>query len=294
MKIDVDAVVFDIDGVLVDSSRSFRKVIAKTVQFYFENILKFKGNEQLVKQEEIKLFKDVGGFNNDWELTESLVLFYLCKSALLDSKELAVLRFQEPFMEGYVRRGVDTFQKAVFSFLDSEKDKQAAVGLWNKPLVRQIFQEFYAGDGYCQDYYGFSPVYVKGEGLIKKEVSLINNSLVTKPVAVVTGRTAAETKGALKLTGLEVACQVVVCDNGKFKRKPNPEALLYISDKMGIKTGIYIGDAMDDLLMVENFNKESPDKRFLSAIVTSTPEKFKKADITASSVNEVLRMVPGG
>lgn len=287
---EIEAVVFDIDGVLIDSSRSFRKTIAQTTQFYFENILKYQGKETLVNQEDIQMLKDVGGFNNDWQLTQGLCLFYLCKSVLLASKDLAVLRYQEPFLDNYLVAGVKEFQGSVLELLDPN-EQLIAKGLWNKSLIIQIFQELYAGKDYCKAYYGFDPVYFEGEGNINKEVSLLDNSLISTPVAVITGRSEAETKGALKLTGLGVTCDVVVCDNGRFETKPSAEALNYISDKMNIDVGLYVGDSMDDYLIVENFNKQDTNKRFLSAIVTKAPEKYKKTDIIARDVNEVLRLV---
>ncbi|KKM86026.1 hypothetical protein LCGC14_1283220, partial [marine sediment metagenome] len=64
-----------------------------------------------------------------------------------------------------------------------------------------------------------------------------------------------------------------------------------ISDKMGVELGVYVGDVQDDFQMVENFNKAQKEKRFLSAMVTGSIEKFKAADIIASNVNDVLRLV---
>ena len=290
---DIEAVVFDIDGVLIDVSGSFRKTIVDTIQYYFQEVLKYSGDERLVRLEEIALFKKVGGFNNDWELTESLALFCLAKAVKLDSKDLAVLRYQEPFLDGFVVAGVAEFEKAVVDLLD-EKEKEVVLGLWNKALVRQIFQEMYAGGKYCKDFYGFEPNYFKGEGTIKAEVALLDTDLVKKPAAVITGRAKEEAKAAIEFTGLKVSDELVVCDNGQFRRKPDAQALTYVSDKMGVSLGLYIGDVRDDYQMVANFNKLGNGKRFLSAIITEQGDRFKEADVIAENVNEILRMVNNG
>ncbi len=287
----IEAIVFDVDGVLIDVSQSFRKTIVATVQFYFKKILKYKGSEDLVRLEEIQLFKEAGGFNNDWELTESFVLFYLAKSVRLDSKDLAVLRYQEPFLDGFVVTGVSNFEQAVFGLLD-EKEKDLVLGSWNKALIRQIFQEMYAGDK-TKEFYGFKPIYFKGAGTVAKEVALVDKDLITKPFAVITGRAPAEASDALRLTGLKVNDGLLVSDDGIFEPKPSPQSLNYISDKMDIKLGIYIGDVADDLQMVINFNAQKKDKRFLSAMVGEAADKYKEADIIAKDVNEVLKMVHG-
>jgi len=79
----IGLLIFDMDGVLVDVSRSYRKAIQKTVRIYFETCLgREKGHGNLVTQEEISLFKSIGGFNNDWDLTSALILYLLSSSGL--------------------------------------------------------------------------------------------------------------------------------------------------------------------------------------------------------------------
>lgn len=58
------ALVFDLDGVLVDVSRSYRRAIGATVR-------ELGGGE--VAAEEVQALKDAGGFNNDWDLVEELL-----------------------------------------------------------------------------------------------------------------------------------------------------------------------------------------------------------------------------
>lgn len=57
-------IVFDIDGVLIDASKSYRVAIQKTYEHY-------TGKE--VSTEKIQAIKNQGGFNNDWDLTEFLL-----------------------------------------------------------------------------------------------------------------------------------------------------------------------------------------------------------------------------
>ncbi len=58
------AVLFDMDGVLVDVSRSYLVTIQKTVEFFLGN---------LIGLSEIQEYKNRGGMNNDWDLTECLL-----------------------------------------------------------------------------------------------------------------------------------------------------------------------------------------------------------------------------
>jgi HAD superfamily phosphatase len=58
------AVLFDLDGVLIDVGASYRAAIRETAEY-------FTGEE--VTAEEIQSFKDRGGFNDDWDLTAAIV-----------------------------------------------------------------------------------------------------------------------------------------------------------------------------------------------------------------------------
>lgn len=60
----IEAVLFDMDGVLVDVSQSYRLAIQKTVA-------SFAGQE--IDTSEIEQLKNKGGYNNDWILTKALL-----------------------------------------------------------------------------------------------------------------------------------------------------------------------------------------------------------------------------
>lgn len=62
-----DVIVFDMDGVLVDVQNSYRLAIAETYKYF---------TKREISQEDIKAAKNLGGLNNDWDLT-----YHLLKSA---------------------------------------------------------------------------------------------------------------------------------------------------------------------------------------------------------------------
>src|SRR5687768_17445264 len=57
-------IVFDMDGVLVDVSESYRETIRATVRH-------FTGEE--ITRELVQDYKNAGGWNNDWALTQKIV-----------------------------------------------------------------------------------------------------------------------------------------------------------------------------------------------------------------------------
>jgi len=79
------AILFDMDGVLVDVTDSYRMAIKKTAEFFL--------NEK-ISLAEIQEFKNRGGYNNDWDLTEAILFSYGKKIP----KEQIVERFQEHYL----------------------------------------------------------------------------------------------------------------------------------------------------------------------------------------------------
>ncbi|NNE47193.1 MAG: HAD hydrolase-like protein [Rhodothermales bacterium] len=60
----VTCVLFDMDGVLVDVSRSYRSAVAQTAEHF---------TGQVVEPHVIQEYKNRGGFNDDWELTHAII-----------------------------------------------------------------------------------------------------------------------------------------------------------------------------------------------------------------------------
>jgi phosphoglycolate phosphatase-like HAD superfamily hydrolase len=75
---DVTKIIFDFDGVLVYTWRSYRQTIRKVVDYYFLEILGLEGERgRLATLEDIQRFKDTGLYNNDWNLSYAIITYYL-------------------------------------------------------------------------------------------------------------------------------------------------------------------------------------------------------------------------
>ena len=71
-----EAIIFDIDGVLVDVKKSYDEAIIKTVQFIL--IKSFNINlDNFPFQDMISKLRNTGGFNNDIDTAYSIVLIIL-------------------------------------------------------------------------------------------------------------------------------------------------------------------------------------------------------------------------
>lgn len=79
-----EVLVFDMDGVLVDVSRSYRETIRRTVAHFIG---------QLPTHEQIQALKNRGGMNNDWDLSYALIR----ESGATPAYEEVVNEFQRIF-----------------------------------------------------------------------------------------------------------------------------------------------------------------------------------------------------
>ncbi len=74
----IDKLIFDFDGVLVQTAESYRQTIRKVVDYYFLEILGLEGEEgKLATLRDIQKFKDTGLYNNDWNLSYAFITYYL-------------------------------------------------------------------------------------------------------------------------------------------------------------------------------------------------------------------------
>ena len=62
--VELKAILFDMNGVLVDVSRSYRRAIEETV-------MHFTGRK--IQTNTVQRYKNLGGFNDDWKLTHAII-----------------------------------------------------------------------------------------------------------------------------------------------------------------------------------------------------------------------------
>ena len=302
----VDTLVFDIDGVLIDVQDSFKKAVCQTVQFYFKEILRFQGSQNLINPEEVKYFKMAGGLNNDWDLSSAVVLFYLMKAEENNLNNIDELRSNKPDIKTFTTRILPPgggLGKVVDLVEKNWNIKDKIFNQWDKELITKIFKEIYAGEEYCFNIYGFNPSLIKSESLIKKEKIIIDKKkkdfLQNYSIGILTGRTKREARIVLERLGWEDTIfegRIITADDGV--EKPHPQGLIKLSASLKTKLGIYVGDIWDDLITAKNFNKEAKETKFLSAIVLAEGFNLQNrtiefylnegVDLLAQDVNCVL------
>lgn len=202
----LDLLIFDMDGVLIDVSRSYRKTIQKTIHLYLTTCLGHRGpKNQLALDEAVSLFKSAGGFNNDWDLTNGLLLYLLSDSGLPSSAKrkkfssipeaVASLKTESSPFE--IKRAVPLDIPRLSSFLERVKAsggglmgvRQTLRGSWegwvygsgdlnHENLVKRIFQEVYLGEQFVSCY-PLRRLFYHGKGYYLQEKMLIPRAILS-------------------------------------------------------------------------------------------------------------------
>lgn len=104
------SLVFDMDGVLIDARNSYRAAIEKTYEHF---------TGKAISQKEIQEAKNLGGLNNDWDLTKYL----LKKSGFTTSYDDIVNVFQEIYWkdgQGLINKETALFNTELLSDLSKD------------------------------------------------------------------------------------------------------------------------------------------------------------------------------
>ena len=258
----VDTVVLDIDGVLVDVANSYRRAIVGSVQVVYGTT---------IPKAEVQRFKDAGGFNNDWVLTDAVAMFVLAREAGL---ALDVSEFTEAIAaQGGGRDGAE----AVVRERLPEPKAATVLERWDPDRLRTVFQQLYLGPEGYRDLEAAEPeLYEAGAetggldlppgGYMADEPVLLEPETIQAleaayELGVVTGRPRAEAHLALDRVGLSVpADRLYAMEDGPGK--PDPTMLRRVAEATGAAAVAFAGDTRDDVRTARNADTADPERTY--------------------------------
>lgn len=323
-------IVFDMDGVIIDVSASYRDVVRHTAGLFFQPA---KGADKLpnplFELADLAAVKQSGGLNNDWELTYLVIklLFSLTTHNEIHASRDPWNRYRENI------RGCDAASLAAFlqstemplaallrqhGRLENEFIKslhEGDVGSGN--IIKQIFQEIYLGADLFRSIYKLNPAVYRGEGFILRESLLVDKRILAElfesnVLAVATGRPKVEADYALKQYQLNQYFSLVMtlddCINEENRilaeegrtvslSKPDPFMLDAIAKSCpeAVAQCYYIGDMPDDMLAAARSGAKYKGIALFSAAPDKDSLKKKMlragADYIVDTWDEVVQIV---
>ncbi|WP_224332964.1 TIGR01548 family HAD-type hydrolase [Haloprofundus halobius] len=243
-----DAVVLDVDGVLVDVADSYRRAVVESVERVYG---------RTVPVEALQAFKDAGGFNNDWELTYAVALYVLARREGLKMPT-------EEFAAHVAERGggLDAAQSVV---ADMPSISQARVrDKWDTERLRDVFQALYLGSDRYREFEGGDPPF-ETEGYINDEPVILTEETIAElterfDVGVLTGRPEAEAEVGLDRVGLDLPEIYRFTMDDWEEGKPHPSALVTLAERFEAETVTFVGDTLDDVRTAVNAAEHDPDR----------------------------------
>ncbi|USG99134.1 hydrolase [Thermococcus argininiproducens] len=210
--------IFDVDGVLIDVSESYDLATKFTVEYFLKEL----GREKEIDVEIIRKLRRKGAFGDDFKVSEALIGFALNGN---------VEEFVECFPEG---EGIKWVRKRFGTIVEPDE-------------IERIFNTFYLGEYYKERAFDFDGLWKKEKPIVKRE--LLERASEKFKLAVITGRNRLELKLAEELIGFHFESAVT----RELYIKPDPKALWHL---VRGENGVYIGDTINDSLLVENYKKE--------------------------------------
>ncbi|MFB6126667.1 MAG: TIGR01548 family HAD-type hydrolase [Halolamina sp.] len=249
MNADADAVVLDVDGVLVDVAESYRRAVVESVE---------RRQGETIAREDIQRFKDAGGFNNDWELSDAAALLIRARRAGLS---VDVDAFTD---EIAARGGGLAAARAVLR--EADVDAAAVERGWDPEALRETFQALYLGEELYRELEG-GEAPLSAPGYVHDEPVVVDESTVAAltdrfDVGVLTGRPAGEADIALDRVGLDVPESHRFTMDDWAAGKPDPAALETLAERFDAETTVFVGDTLDDVRTAVNADADDPDRTY--------------------------------
>ncbi|MFB6136890.1 MAG: TIGR01548 family HAD-type hydrolase [Halobacteriaceae archaeon] len=281
----VDAVVLDVDGVLVDVADSYRRAIVETVR---------RECGGPFSRDDVQAFKEAGGFNNDWDLTRAAGLYVLAREAGLEADVPA-------FTDAVAERGGGL--AGAEAEVEARLDREALVDVlaaWDPDRLRDVFQALYLGTERYRELEGGDPP-VDAPGYVHDEPVLLDeatrDALGAYELGVLTGRPAAEADIALERVGLDVPPERRFTMDDWEAGKPDPHALVTLAERCGAAATCFVGDTLDDVRTARNAADADPGRTYYGVGVLSGGlggERGRRlfADVGADRVLESVSALP--
>ena len=270
----IDSIIFDCDGVLIDITKSYDSAIIQTTQYVLENFAKI--NDAInVDFKIIDGFKSTGGFNDEVDLAYAAIL------SLTAAKKLG--KEQTSFIFDVIKNANSSGISSVETYLENQvdiseiKNQLSYPGTHHTTPLYEIFDQLFYGPELYQKLFG-KPSKFSEPGLIEQDAIILNNQLIEKlqkkfgsKIAMVTGRGKESVSYTLKelMQKFDLKNSKFLEDESRELAKPNPKPILDSIKGISGSLTLYVGDSMEDFIMAKKATEMGSKIIFCGIIGTS-------------------------
>ena len=313
-------IVFDMDGVIVDVSGSYRNAVRQTARLFFKGADSWKSlPDPLFSHADLSRVKQSGGLNNDWDLTFLIInlLFTLVKSSSEYPDSNPWTTYKKTLRNCDVANLVQFLNAEEYpvSTLLAKKGRisndfiaslyTGDVGSGN--IIKQIFQEIYLGKKLFESTYGIQSKVYHEKGFINSETLLIDQTILeslsrNNILAIATGRPQIEADFPLERFDLKKFFSLMLTLDDCLKEeqklfaekqqkvslsKPNPYMLdtIEAAHKNTVSKYYYIGDMPDDMMAA---SRSRAGFIGIGVLISSSEKDRLKKDLENAGANYII------
>ena len=240
----VQAVIFDVDGVLLDARASYHTVAEEAARRAVSEVVGEPCTAPFDRDREVPRFKAAGNFNDDWEMARGIAL-------LLHLRQRGAAPELQRFLDAARGRGIQGLVEALPSIAP----------MYPQDRISRLCGALYGGRSHCRELFGFEAddalSGAPDNGFWQREELLADPAVLERvaarfPVALYTGRNPGEAALALLRCELHVPQRLCWVADGR-PRKPDPAGLLWLCNELVRPGGevLFIGDTADDRAAAE-------------------------------------------
>ena len=296
-----DSIIFDCDGVLVDIRNSYDHAINKTISAIMKELFNDEIGDIVTSKIHFGL-KSVGGFNDEVAVVYAIVMTLVASKKSEIKFEKLIIDVINNANESGINSIDDYFKDQnidlmeIKSKLDYENSRKSS-------YIHRIFNQLFYGPKLYEEIFNEKSQF-NDQPLIDLDDIVLDNNLMFKlknrfgiKISTVTGRGKFAFSYSMKnfLDDFDIENSVFLEDRPLNLAKPNPESLIESISKINSKCSLYIGDSMEDLLMVQKCQEQGYDVSFCG-IYGSSDEPELKYELfqknNASIILESIRELP--
>ena len=301
-KIDkFDSIIFDCDGVLVDIRNSYDEAINKTISAIMKELFDDDVGNVVTSKIHFNL-KAVGGFNDEVAVVYAVVMTLVAsKKSNIPFEKLIIDVINNANESGI--NSIDVYFKNQDIDLKELKSKLDYENSRKESYIHRTFNQLFYGPLLYEEIFNEKSKFSQ-DPLIDLDEIVLNETLMEKlqsrfdkKIATVTGRGKFAFSYSMKnfLNNFDIQNSVFLEDRPLEMAKPNPKSLIESISAIDSECSLYIGDSMEDLLMVEKCKESGYDVSFCGIYGSSDEpelkyELFRKNN--ASFILESIRELP--
>ena len=292
-----DSIIFDCDGVLVDIRNSYDEAINKTISAIMKEL--FDDDIGYVVTSKIHFdLKAVGGFNDEVAVVYAVVMTLIASKKSNIPFEKLILDVISNANESGIN-SIDTYFKTQNIELTEVKSKLDYENSRKESYIHKIFNQLFYGPTLYEEIFNEKSKFSQ-EPLIDLDEIMLDENLMSKlkirfdkKITTVTGRGKFAFSYSMKnfLNDFDTQNSVFLEDRPLEMAKPNPKSLIESISAIDSKCSLYIGDSMEDLLMVEKCKESGHDVSFCGIFGSSDEPELKYELFQKNNASIILESI---